>query len=79
MENDTIIRARLIDLLNILDMRTHITVYGIGECGKQVIIFGTMPVYEVMMKVQNDRALRNYEVAGITADLVTNILIKKGE
>lgn len=79
MENNAYVSARFIDLLNILDMRTHITVYGIGKCGKQVTIFGAAPVYEIMAKVQNDRVLRNYEVAAITADLVTNILIKKGE
>lgn len=79
MEKNANINARFIDLLNILDMRSHITVFGIGACEKQVIIFDGMPVYEVMtsLKEAEYRKLKNYEVAGINAGLVTNILIEK--
>lgn len=80
MEKNAHINARLIDLLNILDMRTQITVFGYDPDGKQVALFGgTYPVYEIMTKVQNDRKLRNCEVVGINAGLVTNILVEKGE
>ena len=78
MEKNANINARFIDLLNILDMRTHITVFGYDTDGKQVALFsGTYPVYEIMTKVQNDQKLRNYEVVGINAGLVTNILIEE--
>lgn len=78
MEKNANINARFIDLLNILDMRTHITVFGYDADGKQIVLFGgTYPVYEIMAKVQNDQKLRNYEVVGINAGLVTNILIEE--
>lgn len=79
MEKNANINARLIDLLNILDMRAHVTVFGIGACGDQVIIFDGTPVYEVItsLKEEDYRRLRNYEVTGINAGLVTNILIEK--
>ena len=79
MEKYANINARFIDILNILDMRQHVTVFGIGACGKQVVIFDDMPVYEVMtsLKEAEYRKLRNYEVTGINAGLVTNILIEK--
>lgn len=80
MVNNANINARLIDLLNILDMRTNITVYGYDTDGRHTVLFGgTYPVYEIMAKVQNDTVLRDYEVIGIYAGLTTNILIKKGE
>ncbi len=79
MEKNANINARLIDLLNILDMRAYVTVFGIGACGDQVIIFDGTPVYEVItsLKEEEYRRLRNYEVTGINAGLVTNILIEK--
>ena len=79
MEKNANINARLIDLLNILDMRAHVTVFGIGACGDQVIIFDGTPVYEVITSLNEEeyRRLRNYEVTGINAGLVTNILIEK--
>lgn len=81
MEKNANINARLIDLLNIMDMRTHVTVFGYDPDGKQVVIFDGMPVYQVITKISDrkseDRELRNYEVTGINAGLVTNILIEK--
>lgn len=81
MEKNANINARFIDILNILDMRAHVTVFGIGSCGKQVVIFDGMPVYEVITSLKDEeyRKLRNYEVTGINAGLITNILIEKGE
>ena len=81
MEKNANINARFIDLLNILDMRAHITVFGYEPDGKQVIIFDGMPVYEVITKISGrkseDRELRNYEVTAINTSLVTNILIEE--
>lgn len=82
MEKNANINARLIDLLNILDMRAHINVFGYDPDGKQIVIFNGMPVYEVITRINarksEDRELRNYEVTAINAGLVTNILIEEG-
>ncbi len=81
MENNANINARFIDLLNILDMRTQITVFGYDTAGKQIIIFDGMPVYKVITEINDrkseNRELKNYEVTGINASLVTNILIEE--
>lgn len=77
MKMNAIINARFIDLLNILDMRVHITVYGYSAQGKQIIIFDGMPVYEILMELRNEanQHYKGYEVYAINTGLVTNILI----
>ena len=82
MENNAYTNARLIDLLNILDMRTQVTVFELEDNGKQTIRFEScIPVYKLVDMLDTDnkdiRKYRGYDVIGIMAGLTTNILIKK--
>lgn len=84
MENNANINARLIDLLNVLDMRAQVTIFELDENENQHIKFDScMPVYKLMAALDTDdvniRKYRAYEVIGLNLGLTTNILIKKGE
>lgn len=84
MEKNANINARLIDLLNVLDMRTQVTIFELDENGNQHIKFDScMPVYKLMAALDTDdvniRKYRGYEVIGLNLGLTENILIKKGE
>lgn len=75
MENNGFINARFNDFLQILDARTQICVFEIGEDGSQKLRFSNVPVYELL--TMEKKIFRHYEVVGIVAGLITNILIKK--
>lgn len=84
MEKNAIIMGRFIDLLNVLDMRTHITVFGYDTDGKEIRLFDTMPVYQIITRINDrhnkeDRELRDYDVIALNVGLTASILIKKGE
>lgn len=68
----TIIKARLADLLNILDARQNINIY----TDETTCVFSGY-VYEFL--TSNDyKQYKNYTVTGVVVDLVNNILIQKG-
>ena len=68
----TIIKARLADLLNILDARQTINIY----TDETTCVFSGY-VYEFL--TSNDyKQYKNYAVTGVVVDLVNNILIQKG-
>ena len=86
MEKNANINARLIDLLNILDMRTQVTLFemnGEDDSHGTFVFDSCTPVYKLVDMLDTDvkeiRKYRGYEVVGIIAGLTTNILIKKGE
>ena len=67
----TIIKARLTDLLNILDARQTINIY----TDEKTCMFSGI-VYEFL--TSNDyKQYKNYTVTGLMVDLVNNILISK--
>ena len=72
------INARLIDILNILDMRSHASVYEIDSYGRQMVLFSSQPVYKIIDKLENTK-VRRYEVIALNAGLTTDILVEKGE
>ena len=68
----TIIKARLADLLNILDARQTINIY----TDETTRVFSGY-VYEFL--TSNDyKQYKNYTVTGLVVDLVNNILIQEG-
>lgn len=68
----TIIKARLSDLLNILDARQTINIY----TDETTRVFSGY-VYEFL--TSNDyKQYKNYTVTGLVVDLVNNILITEG-
>ena len=76
MENNAFIDARFVDILAIMDARQIISVYEIGEDGKETLRFSNLPVYTFLGE-ENKGLFRKYEVVGIVAGLFTNVLIKK--
>lgn len=68
----TIIKARLADLLNILDARQTINIY----TDETTRIFSGY-VYEFLTS-DDYHKYKNYEVNGLVVDLVNNILIQNG-
>lgn len=68
----TIIKARLADLLNIIDARQTINIYT-DETTR--VFYGH--VYEFLTS-DDYKQYKNYEVNGLVVDLVNNILIQKG-
>ena len=68
----TIIKARLADLLNILDARQTINIY----TDETTRVFSGY-LYEFL--TSNDyKQYKNYTVTGLVVDLVNNILIQEG-
>ena len=67
----TIIKARLADLLNIIDARQTINIY----TDETTRVFSGY-VYEFLTS-DDYHQYKNYTVTGIVVDLVNNILIKK--
>lgn len=78
MENNAFIDARFVDILAIMDARQIISVYIIGDDGKETIGFSNVPVYTFLGE-ENKGLFRKYEVVGIVAGLFTNVLIKKSK
>lgn len=68
----TIIKARLADLLNILDARQTINIYT-DETTR--IFYGH--VYEFLTSADY-KQYKNYTVTGLVVDLVNNIMITEG-
>ena len=76
MENNAIINIRLVDLLNILDARTTVSIF--TEIGKEPVK-NQFKVYELLADSDFMRANKNTEVNGIVNFIhITNILIKEG-
>lgn len=71
-ENNALIDGRLIDLLDILDCRTTVTIYT-DETTQ--VFFGK--VYEFLADKDLRRKYKNYEVVGLVLGLAHNILIKE--
>lgn len=69
----TIIKARLADLLNILDARQTINIYT-DETTR--VFYGH--VYEFLTTADYYKQYKNYTVIGLVVDLVNNILITEG-
>ena len=69
----TIIKARLADLLNILDARQTINIY----TDETTCVFSGY-VYEFLTTADYYKQYKNYIVIGLVVDLVNNILIQKG-
>lgn len=67
-----IIKARLSDLLNILDARQTINIY----TDKTTRVFSGY-VYEFLTSTDY-KQYKNYTVTGLVVDLVNNILITEG-
>lgn len=68
----TIIKARLSDLLNILDARQTINIY----TDETTRVFSGY-VYEFLTSADY-KQYKNYTVTGLVVDLVNNILITEG-
>lgn len=68
----TIIKARLSDLLNILDARQTINIY----TDETTCVFSGY-VYEFLTS-DDYHQYKNYEVTGIVVNLINNIIIKEG-
>ena len=75
MENNAIINMRLVELLNILDARTIITLF--TEIGGEPVK-SNVKVYELLADDEFIKAHKNTEVKGLVSFInVTNILIKE--
>lgn len=68
----TIIKARLADLLNILDARQTINIY----TDETTRVFSGC-VYEFLTS-DDYHKYKNYEVTGIVVNLINNIMISNG-
>lgn len=75
MENNAILNIRLVELLNILDARTIITLF--TEIGGEPVK-SNVKVYELLADDEFIKAHKNTEVKGLVSFInVTNILIKE--
>lgn len=75
MENNAILNIRLVELLNILDARTIITLF--TEIGGEPVK-SNVKVYELLADDEFIKAHKNTEVKGLVGFInVTNILIKE--
>ena len=81
MENNAMILGRFADLINVLDAKTHITVFEITNDDRQRIVYHNTPVYSLYSLLNDDCEDRHgdYKVVGINLGITTSILIKKGE
>lgn len=77
MTNNANIQARFIDLLNILDARTVVTVFELQEDGTQKIVFDCMTVWEILASFLPNDLLKKYDVIGLNLGINSDILIKK--
>lgn len=74
-----IINATLMDMLNIMDARTLVSVYKI-ENGKEYLCKDQEHVWKLLNFYEERKAYRDYKVIGINVCIGhTNILIEKGE
>ena len=75
MENNAMILGDLESLLNVLDARTHITIWNQYD-GKQHLVFSNTPVYEVLHIFNGTNSLVNYKVVGINLGIATSIMVE---
>lgn len=76
MKNNSFVKAKLIDILNIIDARARVEIYISYEDGTNAILRGCL-VYEILADTSFISNFANYNVIGITLDLYTKILIKE--
>lgn len=81
MENNAIVIGRFIDILNVMDARTILTVF-VEKNGKQER-YGDHYVYELLAKVKDETngfyQIKRYDVIGLNVGLSTSILLRKGD
>ena len=76
MENNAIIRSRLIDLLDVMDARATVNIF-VEKDGEQKSV-KYLKVYEFISEPELMRKYKDYEVIGLCCDFSsTNILIKE--
>ncbi len=75
MENNAMIVGDLDSLLNVLDARTHVSVFNQYD-GKQHLVFSNVPVYEIIHIFKGYSSLTNYKVVGITFGITTSIMVE---